>query len=81
MSLMDGRGHQPKTYWRVNDMFASQLAGIKVPPTRWLMDSNRKLDGEGLSRRVVWYWSWLTFHPPLTQKMSDRCTPKPIRSP
>lgn len=49
MSLMDRRGHQPEAYCRMNDMSASQLAGGKVPPTRWLMDSNRKLDKAGLS--------------------------------
>lgn len=46
---MDGRSYQPETYSRVKDVFASQLAGGKVPPMRWLMDSNRKLDGEELS--------------------------------
>lgn len=33
-------------------MFASQLGGSKVPPTGWLMDSNRKLDGAGLMLRT-----------------------------
>lgn len=44
------------------------------------MDSNRKLDEEGLSREVFLYWSQLTFHPPLTQQISDRSALKPIRS-
>lgn len=37
--------------------------------------------GRSLAEDWFLYWSWLTFHPPLTQRMSDRSALKPIRSP